>query len=364
MYSTINSLKVYVSPLLGQTVIDNVDNLLEGELGFFNKSTGALISDGIGEGYFALKKEGIVLKSKVLTFAGWAAELTSYAAPTLRSADVVIPTPVVGENYQLNVEVKIPGMRGEYFYQGNHVAVTGDTAIIVATALVTTINQQLVREGKINYLTISNVASSSATITIASVLQDYRQGKFRGKPADFRARMTLPEDQALLESNVTAGLDGVGYGPYIAELEYLAQGDSDPHRLIAWRNNFDWIGNATAAGQYNVVVLKEENQLLTANARVDAPMEYIIAFNSAGITPSPIIDESSDGDTTVTGVAFPGSSVILSVDGSPESAVLAHAVTGVYTVTVTVATGEVLTATAQSGVLGVSAVSNALTVIA
>jgi len=93
-------------------------------------------------------------------------------------------------------------------------------------------------------------------------------------------------------------------------------------------------------------------------------MEYILAFNSAGTTPIPIIDAAVNGDTTVTGVAYPGSSVILSVDGAPESAVTAHATTGVFTVTVTVATGEVLTATAQSGASPISAVSTAVVVTA
>ena len=361
MYSTKNSLKVFVSPLLGQTNLLNVTDLKEGELGFFNKATGALIADGIGEGYFALMKDSIVLKSKALTFAGYAADLKDYTAPTLRQETIAVPTATTGALYQINVEIKIPGIRGEYFLHGSHVAVSGDSTTTIATALAASLNSQLTREGKTNLLTVS---SATATITITSILQNYVQGKLHGRPASFRSRLTYPEDDALLATVAAAASDGIGYGPYIMEKEYLAQGDSDPHRQLDWRNNFDWVGNAVVTGEYDVIVLQEENQQKTANARVDAPMEYIVVFNTLGATPSPIIDASVDGDTTVTGVSYPGASVILSVDGAPESAVTAHATTGVWTVTVTVATGEVLTATAQSGSNPISAVSDSVTVTA
>lgn len=361
MISSKNSLKVFVSPFMGSTSAANVSALPEGELGFFESNTGDLIAGGIGTGYFGLKRNGEVIKSTVLTFAGFVADTVAYSAPTLRTSTITVPSATTGKTYQLNVEVKIPGMRGEFYYHGNHVAQSGDTTTDIATALAATLNSQLTREGKSQFLTVT---SAAAVITIVSVLPKYVKGKKLGRPTDFVARLTLPEDEAVLETVTVSAADGVGYGPYIVEKEYQAQGDHDHHDLIDWRNNFDYIGLATATGQYNVIVETVENQQKTANSRVDAPIEYILAFDSVGTTPIPIIDASVNGDTTVTGVAYPGSSVILSVDGSPETAVTANATTGIFSVTVTVATGEVLTATAQAGTSPISAVSTSVTVTA
>lgn len=363
MISAQNNLKVFVSPLLGPTNLLTVNDLVEGELGFFNKTTGALIAAGSGEGYFALMKNGVILKSKPMTLsAGYATTLKSYAAPTVKTATVTVSTATAGETYVLSVEDKLVGMRGEQYFHGTYVAQTGDTVTTIATALVSSINNQLAREGKTSYLTITNAAG---VITIVTNLQTYVEGKFKGRPVDFVARLSAPEDYAVLEVVTQAPSDGVGYGPYIAYLEYFAQGDHDHHRLIDWRNNFEWTGNATATGQYDVIVLTEDNYVKTANARVDAPMEYIVAFNTLGATPSPIIDAAVNGDITIDGVAYPGSSVIVSIDGTPESPVVANATTGVYQVTgVSLSTGEVLTATAQSGSNPISATSEAVTVTA
>jgi len=361
MYTTKNSLKTFISTLLEPTNITNVSLLQEGELGFFEKDTGDLISDGIGEGFFALMKNSEVLRSDILTFAGYAAALKSYSAPTLKSSTITIPSATVGATYVLNVEIKLVGMSGEFFLTASYTAVTSDSTTDVAAALVANLNAQLVREKKTDYLTVSN---ASAVITISSKLRSYVQGKLQGRPAEFNSRLTSPVDEALLETVTVVANDGIGYGPYIAEKEYLAQGDSDHHREVDWRNNFEWTGNTLVAGQYDVAVILHANQQKTANARVDAPQEHIIAFNTIGATNAPIIDAAVNGDTTVTGIAFPGSTVVLSVDGSPETGVSAHGTTGVYTVTVTVATDEVLTAVATATGLAPSITSNAVTVTA
>ena len=237
MYSAQNSLKVFVSPFLGVTNALTIDALPEGEIGLFNASTGALLASGTG--IIALRKDGKVLKSKPVTLAtSWAANTDSYAAPTLKTSTITIPTATAGEAYQLAVEVKIPGMRGEYFYYGNHVApATGATTTTIATALAASINAQLAREGKTSYLTVT---SSGAVITIVSVLQPFALGKFRGKQTDFVARLINPEDDALIETVTVSRNDGTGYGPDILDKEYFAQGDSDHHRLTDWRNNYDW----------------------------------------------------------------------------------------------------------------------------
>lgn len=283
MDSVKNSLKVFVSPFTGPTAAATIGALPEGELGFFNSTTGALIAGGIGTGYFGLKKNGEILKSKVLTFAGFVSATEAYSAPVMKTATITVPTAVTGKTYQLNVEVKIPGMRGEFYFYGNHTASASDTTTTIAAGLASTLNSQLTKEGKTQFLTVT---SAAAVVTIVAVLPTYIQGKKAGRPTDFVSRLTLPEDDATLEVVTVSADDGVGYGPYIAEKEYLAQGDSDPNRELGWRNNFEWTGNAVASGEYDVIVLNEENQQKTANSRVDAPMEYIIAFDSAGSAPA------------------------------------------------------------------------------
>ncbi len=362
MYTTMNSLKVLVSPLTSPSVAPNVTDLAEGEMGYFNKTTGALILAGSGEGYFALRKNGSVIKSKVLTgLAGYATDLEDYAAPVLHTVTITIPTVVIGTTYMVQLEVKIPGMRGEFYFHAPYLAQTGDDATAVATAITLALNNTLVREQKADYFTVT---SATDTITITNKLRAYVQGHLPGRPANFKARLTLPEDEALLATVTVAGSDGVGYAPYVAELEYLAQGDSDPNRLIDWRNNFNWIGNAIVGGEYDVMVLKDDNRVDTANSRVKAPMEYIVAFNTVGVTPIPYIDASEDSDTSVTGTAVPGSTVTLYVDTVAQTPVVAHATTGVWTDPHDAATGEVLTATALVTGGVVSALSDAVTVIA
>jgi len=358
MFSAKNSLKVFVSPLISNTIIGDVDSLLEGELGFFNVNTGLLTASGAG--YFAMKKNGIVVKSPpIAAFAGWAG-VQAYAAPTMQVETITIPTPVVGDVFQISVEIKIPGMRGEFTLYGNFTAV--DTvAANVATGLAASLNAELAREGHTDLFT---VAVSTADVIITEKLQTYVKGHLPGRFLQVKSRLTLPVDSSAIATLTTPHADGVGYGPHILEQEYFAAGESDQYRYQEWRNNFEYIPNAVASGTYKVIVLTEENQVKTANARVDAPIQILIAFQTNGKTPAPTIDAAVNGDTAVTGVAYPGSSVILSVDGSPEAAVSAHGTTGIFSVTVTVATGDVLTATAQSGVLGVSEVSNAVIVTA
>ena len=361
MYSTINSLKVLVSPLVEPTRIANVADLLEGELGFFEKDTGDLIADGAGEGFFALMKNGRVLKSDILTNVIYTTSLKAYSAPTLRKSTITVPSATAGAAYQINVENKIPGLRGEFYFYGSHVApASGADTTTIATALTAMINAQLVREKKEDYLTVT---SSGAVITFEAKLQTAIVGHKSGKPTQFIARLTLPSGEGLLDTQTVAPSEGIGYGPYLMEKEYFAQGDSDPNRLIDWRNNFDWKGNAIATGQYDLIVVKFENQVKTASSRVDAPQEYIIAFNTVGKTNAPVIDASVNGETEVTGVGVIGSTVVLSVDGTPETGVVVNG-SGVWTVTVTVATGEVLTAVATATGLEASLTSNAVTVTA
>lgn len=364
MYSVKNSFKVFVSPFIGPTNVANVSDLPEGEVGFFESDTGDLIAGGIGTGYLAKLKNGIVYKSEVFTFAGFAAAVKSYSAPTPKQATVTIPSAVASTTYLLDIEIKFDNMRNGFNLVGEYTtAASGDTTTTIAAGLVAAINAQLTKEGKTDLLTVT---SNLAVITIVSKTRTAVVGKKFGRPVSFYARLSAPEALATAEVITVAPSDGIGYGPYTMEKEYLAWGEHDHHRMLGWRNNFEFGGDAEASGTYDVGVINLTREKQTANANVNAPMDILVAFNvsSAGVTPQPIIDAAEDGDTTVTGVAYPGSSVILSVDGSPESPVTANGTTGIWSVTVTVATGEVLTATAQDSGSAVSPISDAVTVTA
>jgi hypothetical protein len=365
-YSSKNSLKVFVSnksePCSPGTTLKT---LAIGEIGFFNEETGALVgsnASGIGAGIFAWRKaNGQVEKSKSFTFTGWAATLKAYAAPTMCTQYVDIASVTVGETYQITVEMKIPGMGGNYIKHGNYVAVTGDTTTTVATALALSINNSFARESK-SYFTIT---SSTNRITVVAKLLDYVRGKKQGRPAWFKLSVSLPTAIAVIGTQSVAPSDGIGYGPYICEKEFLAQGDQDNLRFSGYPNSFDDRALvALSTGTYNVVAVTVDDVVKTANADVRALQQYLICFNDTGATPIPIVNAAINDATDVTGHASPGATVALAVNGSVTDTVTADGTTGVWTASQTVSTGQVLTATALLANGTISANSVAVTVTA
>jgi hypothetical protein len=365
MYSNQNSLKVFVSnksePVAPGTTLKN---LPIGEIGFFDE-TGALVgsnASGIGTGFFAWRKaDGQVEKSSTFTFAGWSASLKAYAAPTLETQTVTISTATAGETYQLRIEMKLPGMQGEYFKHGNYVATSSDTTTTIATALTASINAAMARENK-SYFTIT---SATNVITIVTKLLPYVRGKKYGRPAWFKSGLTLPEAYAVAGVQTVAPANGVGYGPYLMEQEFLAQGDQDALRFAGYPNSFDDRALvALPTGKYNLVYVTNAKSVHTANNDVYAPEQYIIAFNDIGETAIPTVDAAVNGATSVTGKSTPGATVRLYVNGSVTDTVTANATTGVWSATQTVATGEVLTADALLANGTVSQLSTAVTVTA
>lgn len=370
MYSAKNSLKVLISNKanfcsMGTTL----KTLPVGEIGFFDE-TGALLgssvavlgASGIGTGFFAIRKaDGQILKGKTFTSTGWALAKKAYAAPTMETQTVTISTATAGQQYQLRIEMVIPGMQGPYFKHGNYVAVSGDTTSTIATALAASINAALAREDK-EYFTIT---AASNVITIVAKLQNYVRGKKQGRPPVFRSSLVLPEAYAALGVQTVAPSDGIGYGPYICEKEYLAQGDSDPYRFGGYPNSFDDRGLVgLATGKYDVFPFTVDSAVHTNNTDVYAPQQYLIALNTVGATAIPRIDAAVNGATSVTGTSVPGATVTLYVNGSLTDTVTANSTTGVWTASQTVATGEVLTAYALLAPGTISAVSTAVTVTA
>lgn len=315
MYSAKNNLKVWVSNATGPSLASTLITLPAGEVGFFTAAGAAIATTGTGHICFR-KPDGQVLKSKEVTFSSaWKSGIKAYAAPAMGTQTVTVSTATVGQQYQLRIEMVIPGMQGPYFKHGNYVAVSGDTTTTIATALVNSINAAMAREDK-DYFTISN--SSSNVITIVAKLQTYVRGKKQGRPPVFRASLVLPEAYAALGVQTVAASDGIGYGPYICEKEYLAQGDSDPYRFGGYPNSFDDRGLlGLSTGKYNVLVFTEDTAVKTANASVVAPQEYMIVFNTIGVGTTPTITAApdvSDGDAA--GKGTPGDTVYIYDNGT------------------------------------------------
>ena len=354
-YSASNSLKTLVTNVAANTIQANVNLLTEGEIGFFTTTTGALAASGAG--YFAMKKNGVIIRSlPIANFGGWAG-LKSYTAPAMKISHVTVPTPVVGEAFQAAIEIKIPGMRGETYIHGNFVA-QDTVAANVATGLIASLNYSLTKMGATGLV---GVTLSTADIVVTEKLQPYVKGKVPFRRVDFKLRLTQPSAKALLETQDTAHSDGIGYGPMIVEQEYFAQGDSDQYRFIGWRNNFEFTGNALVTGKYNVLLLTEDTQSKTANARVDTPVQYLIAFNTVGNLPAPVITAADDSDNTVVGTSFANAVVYAYKNGSTTSAANATANgAGAFSISTPVVAGESWTVKATLANYSDSLLSNAM----
>ena len=355
MYSAKNSLKVWVSNAAAPTAGGAANTLAQlpaGEIGFYDASTNLLLYNGTGTGYYAFRKpDGQILKSRTLVQSGTYINanpfLKTYVAPTMQKQTITVPAISASTFYQIRVEMKLVGMLGEYFKHGNYqTAASGDTLANTCQKLAESLIANLAREQK-PYFTITYTGT---TVVIEQKLLPYVRGKKRGRPVAFRAMLSAPEANATLSTLTTAGSDGIGYGPYIAEQEFFAQGDSDGLRFAGYPNSFDDRALfALATGKYNVIALTDENIQKTANADVRATEQYLLAWNDVGVTPSALITPASvvAGTVTVTGFAQPGASVQLLKNGSAEgAAVTADGTTGAWSRTGAVlASTNVVTAT-------------------
>ena len=280
MYTAFNQLQVLVSPFSAATNAE-LGVLPEGEMGFYRADTGLLQAAPAGvEGFYALNKDGVILKTPILTGIAYA---SNYAAPALYTETITIPTLVTGELYQVDIEFSIPGMQGHFNIIGSRVATATDTTTTIAAGIVSDIQASLVRQQKVGYFTISNVA---AVITITAAHRTYVDGKLSGRQASFRSRLTFPEDEALLATVTVGATEGIGYGPYIRHLEYVAQGESDPFRYRGWRNNFEYSYNASLTGEYDVLTYRLENTYNTGAMVQPTSQEILICFDSAGAAPA------------------------------------------------------------------------------
>jgi hypothetical protein len=369
MYSAKNSLKVWISnfsyPFMSTSASTIVD-LPVGGIGFYTEA-GVLLPDGTGTGFVAFRRpDGSLLKSKVFTSATtWLNRLNGYTAPGLEKVKLV-PVAANSTLYQVRIEMQIPGMGGSYIKHGQYKSDGTATIAEIVDGLVTSLTNAFSREPQ-SYFTFSNVGNE---LVIETKHLTYVRGKKSGRPAWFKASLTLPETQAAIATLVTNHSDGSGYAPYVAEKEFFAQGDSDAMRFAGYPNSFDdraLLANVNPAlAQYNLVALTIDTEVKTNNASVYAPQQYLLAFNDIGVTPTPIITDTTyaAGNITPAGFAAPGSTVTVYKDGvATGTPVTANATSGAFTYGVTaVLAGNVITVRSVDGNASVSAASNAITV--
>lgn len=317
-YSAKNSLKVWASNASGPSSASTLALLPVGEVGFFTALGVAIATTGTGN-FCYRKADGQILKSKEFTFAAaWKSSIKAYAAPTMQKQTVTVPVATASTFFQIRVEMKLVGMLGEYFKHGNYQSsASGDTTTTIATALAASLNANLAREHK-EYFTIT---SSGADVIIEQKLLPYVLGKKRGRPVAFRAMLSAPEANAVASVLTTAGSDGYGYGPYIAEQEFFAQGYSDELRFGGYPNSFDTRAlTAVASGKYDLLALTNSNVQLTANSDVNAPEQYLLAWNSVGVGVVPVIAGGASAPDvssgTASGTGGPGDTIYLYDNGT------------------------------------------------
>ena len=194
MNSQQNVLQVLACGFTGPQATQNaLADLPVGELAFYDKTN---VRQTSGAGRFVLNNGGKFIESNYLvSFAGWS--LKSYAAPVLHQETILIPAPVAGKVYMIQVILDIKGMTGKYIKHGVYKAQTSDTAIIVATALVASLNNALAREGN-TAITVAN--SGTATVTITGKLQTYEAGKKLGFQVPFTSSLSSPEGEEIAGS--------------------------------------------------------------------------------------------------------------------------------------------------------------------
>jgi hypothetical protein len=361
MYSAKNSLKCWVSNASGPSMAVTLATLPVGEIGFFD-AIGAVITT-TGTGSFCYKKaDGQVIRSKPITYAAaWKNSIVAYAAGTLESQTVTISTATVGETYQVRLEVKLPGMQGEYIKHGNYVAISGDTTTTIATALAASLNAAMAREGK-SYFTITTAGNN--VITIQNKLLPYVRGKKQGRPVWFKSNLTLPVLYATSVVQTVPPVQPKGYGPYISEQEFFAQGDSDALRFAGYPNSFDDRAlTALSTGRYNTLYVTEDTAVGTANGDVRAPQQYLLAWNTIGAGTVPLILVADNSTPELSGTCNPNDVVTLYDNGSLISSDTTTS-GGTFSIATAIAIGHTITGIATPVGGSASALSAGVLVVA
>jgi hypothetical protein len=130
---------------------------------------------------------------------------------------VAIPTPVVGQSFEIRLLVRDWGMKSAQDYvtvYGQFIA-TSTTASDVATGLAAALNESLA------FVTTTKVAATASTsnVVLTGSNDDFKLFQFDGKPVDFEVSLTNPS--VVAGTVTTPRKPGKGEGYDIKSLEFF-----------------------------------------------------------------------------------------------------------------------------------------------
>ena len=197
-----------------------------------------------GEIYFVYKNgDGGLVRSDLIPIKNimWARAVSGNHRSQKRGLKIYTITapssPVVGETYCVNLEVKLhEGIETVYRKQAYAVAVTGDTQTKICEKLAKSLKANFERDDYVKDLfTISTYSANDTTITITEKSQSatYKRGIFANNAVEF----TVFSDDVAVTGPTVSNYVGNAYD--IADLEYFALGErADLYRNIGWPNSF------------------------------------------------------------------------------------------------------------------------------
>jgi len=146
-------------------------------------------------------------------------KLTPYVADQNKVMTITIPTPVVGQSFEVRLLVKDFGMTSAWDYvtiYGQFIA-EDTVAANVATGLAAAINASI---AKYSNVTIA-ATTSTADLILTGSNTDYKLFQFDGKPIDFEVSLLQPSEVAAVLT--TPIIQGKGEGYDVANLEHFSK---------------------------------------------------------------------------------------------------------------------------------------------
>jgi len=283
---------VYIATAANIAARASADLLADGEVQAFNVAGTGLAAAGERFAIFT-NKGGVIRSGDVIDPANViTSKTTDYVADVNKVMNVAIPTPVVGQSFEIRLLVRDWGMKSAQDYvtvYGQFIA-TSTTASDVATGLAAALNQSLA------FVTTTKVAATASTsnVVLTGSNEDFKLFQFDGKPVDFEVSLTNPS--VVAGTVTTARKDGKGEGYDIKHLEFFSSmvtGDFYADSEISYTKDllasesltYDVIEisyyserlSAPGDKQRKVVTIASLSTLtlLDANAQITAPLQTI-----------------------------------------------------------------------------------------
>lgn len=168
---------------------DFVANAVEGEFGFFNADTNALISGATSGSpaavtpvststyiYGAVKRDGAIEKTLKFRLSDYTAKRVAYAAAVAQASKASFSgTPVAGKFYSVKVIETTPGFQPFPRWEYGYTAKSGDSLSTVLTAIVALINDKtnVINKDTDSIITAS-LSSSTITFTATSTYVTFK----------------------------------------------------------------------------------------------------------------------------------------------------------------------------------------------